>query len=68
LGNLLSCQHNHRKTTTSYIARLHGLDSKSIDFVLALPQAEIDVDIWMELPSGFSPEESTGSSRRHTIG
>ena len=32
---------------------IHGLNSKSIDFVLAFPQADLDVDIWMELPIGF---------------
>ena len=32
------------------ISKLHGLDSKSIDFVLAFPQAELDVNIWMDLP------------------
>jgi hypothetical protein len=26
---------------------------KAIDFVLAFPQAELDVDIWMYLPVGF---------------
>jgi len=31
------------------IRRLH---SKSIDFVLAFPQVDLDVDIWMELPMG----------------
>jgi hypothetical protein len=37
------------------IAKIHGLESKSIDFVLAFPQADLDVDIWMELPIGFQP-------------
>ena len=37
------------------IAHFHGLNSKSIDFVLALPQADIDIDIWMELPEGMIP-------------
>eukprot|EP00956_Cyclotella_meneghiniana_P022895 scaffold43790_cov38-Cyclotella_meneghiniana.AAC.11 len=35
------------------IAHIHKLDSKSIDFVLAFPQAELNVDIWMELPIGM---------------
>ena len=33
---------------------MHGLESKSIDFVLAFPQVDLDVDIWMELPQGFN--------------
>ena len=39
------------------IAHVHNLDSKSIDFVLAFPQAELDVDIWMELPRGMTPDQ-----------
>ena len=39
------------------ISKLHNLDSKSIDFVLAFPQAELDVDIWMDLPIGFTPAD-----------
>ena len=39
------------------IAKLHKLDSKSIDFVLAFPQADLDTDIWMEIPPGFEAED-----------
>jgi hypothetical protein len=35
------------------IAKIHCLESKSIDFVLAFPQADLDEDIWMDLPIGF---------------
>ena len=38
------------------LAHIHKLDSKSIDFVLAFPQADLDVDIWMELPRAMIPE------------
>ena len=37
------------------IAHIHVLNSKSIDFVLASPQADIDIDIWMELPEVMIP-------------
>jgi hypothetical protein len=30
------------------LCNIHGLESKSIDFILAFPQADLDVDIWME--------------------
>ena len=33
---------------------VHGLKTKSIDFVLAFPQADLDRDVFMELPYGFS--------------
>ena len=32
---------------------IHGLETKAIDFVLAFPQAELERDIFMELPYGF---------------
>jgi hypothetical protein len=31
------------------IAKIHGLESKSIDFVLAFLQPDLDIDIWMDL-------------------
>jgi hypothetical protein len=37
------------------IAKIHGLESKLIDFVLAFPQADLDEDLWMDLPIGFEP-------------
>ena len=44
------------------IAKLHRLDSKSIDFVLAFPQADLDTDIWTEIPPGFEADELKSSS------
>ena len=38
------------------ISHLHDLETQSIDFVLAFPQADLDVDVWMELPDGMNPE------------
>jgi hypothetical protein len=35
------------------LAQIYKLDSKAIDFVLAFPQAEFDINIWMYLPIGF---------------
>jgi hypothetical protein len=37
------------------VAKVHGLESISIDFVLALPQADLDVPVYMELPAGVNP-------------
>ena len=46
------------------IAKIYKLDSKAIDFVLAFPQADLDVDIWMYFPIGFQvdsqPEANSG--------
>ncbi len=37
------------------IATVSDLPSRSIDFVLAFPQADLDVPVFMELPIGFKP-------------
>ena len=34
------------------ICHLHKFDSQSIDFVLVFPQADLNIDIYMELPQG----------------
>ena len=39
------------------VARIHGLSYKSIYFVLAFPQADLDVDIFMEIPAGMQVED-----------
>jgi hypothetical protein len=40
------------------IAKIHGLLSKSIDFVLAFPQADLEVSVYMELSVGFDAPNS----------
>ena len=35
------------------ITILEDLDTRSMDFVLAFPQADLDTDVYMELPFGF---------------
>ncbi len=37
------------------VAKIHGFDSKSIDFVLAFPQADLNIPVYMELPAGINP-------------
>ncbi len=41
------------------VAKIHGLSSKSIDFVLAFPQADLNVPVYMELPAGINPIDVT---------
>jgi hypothetical protein len=43
------------------LCNIHGLESKSIDFILAFPQAYLNADIWMELPTGIVVAESDNS-------
>ncbi len=49
------------------IAKIHGLESKLIDFVLAFPQADLDIDIWMELPIGFQMIEDPDQSQLYVL-
>ena len=49
------------------LCNIHGLESKSIDFILAFPQADLDVDIWMELPLGIEVAESPEQSRAYVL-
>jgi hypothetical protein len=39
------------------IANIHGKHFKSIDFVLAFPQADLEIPVYMELPIGFDAPE-----------
>ena len=49
------------------VAKIHGLQSKSIDFVLAFPQADLDVPVYMELPAGVNPINVSDEHRRHYV-
>ncbi len=40
------------------IAKIHGLSSKSIHFVLAFPQAYLEIPVFMELPIGFDTPDN----------
>ena len=41
------------------IAKIFRLQSKALEFVLAFPQADLDVDIWMYLSIGFQVDGQT---------
>jgi hypothetical protein len=43
------------------LARIYKLESKAIDFVLAFPQAELDVNIWMYPPISFQVDTENES-------
>jgi hypothetical protein len=43
-----------RVTLLLIVAKIHGLESKSIDFVLAFPPADLDVPVYMELTVGVN--------------
>ena len=49
------------------ISKLHNLDLKAIDFVLAFPQADLEEDIWMYLPIGFQVDGHTEASSEHSF-
>jgi hypothetical protein len=49
------------------LCNIHKLESKSIDFVLAFPQAELDVDIWMELLQGIAISDCEDHSQMYVL-
>jgi hypothetical protein len=50
------------------IAKIHGLKSKSIDFILAFHQADLDVPVYMKLPAGINNTNvSDGDWRRYVL-
>lgn len=46
------------------IAAINRIPTRSIDFVLAFPQADVDVPVYMELPIGI---ELAGENKRHYV-
>jgi hypothetical protein len=47
------------------VAKIHSLSSKSTDFVLASPQADLEVPVFMELPLGFDAPDS--QNQKHYV-
>ena len=47
------------------IASINKIPTRSIDFVLAFPQAELEVPVYMELPAGFNP--AGGESKKRCV-
>jgi hypothetical protein len=45
------------------LSKIVGLESRAIDFVLAFPQAELDVPVYMELPIGMEVKGDAGERR-----
>ena len=43
------------------VAEILKLDTRAIDFVLAFPQADLDVPVYMELPSGMEIPSQNGT-------
>ena len=47
------------------ISELAGLETRALDFVLAFPQADLDVPVFMEIPPGIDVYD--GSNKRAYI-
>ena len=45
--------------TLMALSIIHELETRSIDFVLAFPQADLDVPVYMELPMGFRHHDTS---------
>ena len=46
------------------VAKIHKLDSKSIEFFLAFPQADLPIPVYMKLPAGVTPIDEVDSNRQ----
>jgi hypothetical protein len=49
------------------VAKIHGLKSKSIDFILVFHQADLDIPVYMELPAGVNPLNVFDIDRRRYV-
>ena len=49
------------------LSELAGLESRKIDFVLASPQADLDVPVYMELPIGMEVSGSEGYNKLYVL-
>ena len=49
------------------ISKLAGLESRAIDFVLAFPQADLDVPVYMELPIVMEVPGSEGRNKFYVL-
>jgi hypothetical protein len=49
------------------VAKIHGLNFKSIDFMLAFPQEDLNVPVYMELPAGVNPANVLDIGHRRYI-
>ena len=45
------------------VAKIHNLPSKSINFILAFPQADLEVPVYMELTMGFECEDDSNRKK-----
>jgi hypothetical protein len=49
------------------VAKIHGLKSKSIDFILAFHQVNLDIPVYMELPAGVNPLNVSDGDRHRYV-
>jgi hypothetical protein len=49
------------------LCNINKLKSKSIDFVLAFPQAKLDINIWMELSQGIAISNHEDHSQMYAL-
>jgi hypothetical protein len=67
LGDICASGHLGQCSSSTHCHKIHGLESKIIDFVLAFPQAELDVNVYMELPAGDNPVDVSDVNRRRYV-
>ena len=50
-----------------FLSNLLGLATRQIDFVQAFTQADVDRDIYMELPQGWGPDDKAANNRDYVL-
>ena len=49
------------------LSKVHGIESRSVDFVLAFPQADLDVEVYMEIPTGMDVDGKESSNKHYCL-
>ena len=49
------------------LSEIVGLESRAIDFVLAFPQADLDVSVYIELPIAMEVSDNTREHRQNIL-
>ena len=49
------------------LAQLRDLDTKAIDFVLAFPQADLEIPVYMEIPVGMTIGNDPDSRKKYVL-
>ena len=49
------------------LSKILKLETRQVDYVQAFPQADLDEDVFMEIPSGFYYEDPRTSKKKYCL-